>query len=191
MTHHTALNYSLVPEALDRIRESGCDLTTRLPFEFLVLNASRSGEARLAQWKKVGWGNCLWTVPAERMKGRRQHRVPLSPQAMAALAEAMELGMESNGLIFPSFNKGKPLSDMTFTALLRRMDIQAVPHGFRSSFKDWSGDTMGENYEIATELALARTVGNAARKPYTRSELLGPRRALMDAWGEFLSNHHR
>ncbi len=118
------------------------------------------------------------------MKAWRQHRVPLSPQPM-------ELGMESNGLIFPSHRKGKPLSDMTFTALLRRLDIAAVPHGFRSSFRDWSSEEMGENYEIATELALAHTVGNAARGPYARSELLGPRRVLMDKWGEYLSNHRR
>ena len=187
VTHHTALHYSQVPEALERIRESCCDLTTRLAFEFLVLTATRSGEARLAQRTEVDWENCLWTIPAERMKSRRQHRVPLSPQAMAVLAEAMELGMGSNGLIFPSHKKGKPLSDMTFTALLRRLGIQAVPHGFRSSFRDWSSEEMGETYEIATELALAHTVGNAARRPYARSELLGPRKVLMEVWGEFLA----
>ena len=191
VTHHTALPYSQVPEALNRIRESTCDLTTRLAFEFLVLTASRSGEVRLAQRKEVDWEKCLWTIPAERMKARRQHKVPLSPQAMEVLAQAMQPGMESNGLIFPSLNKGKPLSDMTFTALLRRLDIPAVPHGFRSSFRDWCSEEMGEAYEIAAELALAHNVGNATRRAYARTELLGPRRTLMEAWGEFLGNHHQ
>ena len=103
--------------------------------------------------------------------------------------EARQLGGESSDLIFPSHKKEKPLSQMTFTELVRRLEIPAVPHGFRSSFKDWCSEEMGEGYEIASEMALAHNVGNATRRAYSRTELLGPRKKLMDAWGEFLRNH--
>ena len=186
VTHHPALPYSEVPEALTRIRESSADQATRLAFEFLVLTAARSREARLARWTEVDWEQKVWKVPAERMKVRREHKAPLSLQAMEVLAEARQLSSETSELIFPSFNKAKPLSDMTFTTLLRRLEIPAVPHGFRSSFRDWCSEEMGETYEIAAEMALAHNVGNATRRAYARTELLGPRRVLMEAWASYV-----
>ena len=184
--HYEALNYSKVPEAVARVRECNADLLTRLSFEFLVLTATRSGEVRLATWSEIDEESRTWTIPAERMKARREHRVPLSRRAVEILVEARQLGGEASDLIFPSCKKGKPLSQMTFTSLLRRLEIRAVPHGFRSSFKDWCSEQMGDGYEIASEMALAHNVGNATRCAYSRTELLGPRRVLMEAWGEYI-----
>ena len=106
--------------------------------------------------------------------------------AIEVLVEARQLGGETNELIFPSFNKAKLLSDMTFTTMLRRLEIPAVPHGFRSSFRDWCSEEMGEGYEIAAEMALAHNVGNATRRAYARSNLLDQRRVLMQAWADYV-----
>ena len=184
--HHPALPYKQVTEALNKIKESSSDQVTRLAFEFLVLTAAKSQEVRLARWSEVDWEEDLWTIPEERMKARREHKVPLSPRAVQILVEARQLGGEASDLIFPSYKKEKPLSLMTFTTLLRRLEIPAVPHGFRSSFKDWCSEEMGEGYEIASEMALAHNVGDATRGAYARTELLGPRRVLMEAWSRFL-----
>ena len=186
VTHHPALPYSEVPEALTRIRESSADQSTRLAFEFLVLTAARSREVRLACWKEVDWEQKVWTIPAEKMKVRREHKVPLSLQGIQILVDARQLGGETKELIFPSFNRAKPLSDMTFNNLLRRLEIPAVPHGFRSSFRDWCSEDMGEGYEIAAEMSLPHNVGNATRRAHARSELLGPRGTLMEAWADYV-----
>ena len=156
---------------MTRIRESSSDQATRLAFEFLVLTAARSREVRLAFWTEVDWKQKVWAIPAERMKARREHKAPLSQRALEVVVEARQLGGEENELIFPSFNKARPLSDMTFTTLLRRLEIPAVPHGFRSSFRDWCSEEMGEGYEIAAEMALAHNVGTATRRAYARSNL--------------------
>jgi len=188
VTHHRALPCPQVPEALKSIRECSSDQVTRLAFEFLVLTAARSQEVRLARWSEINWEKKIWTVPPERMKARREHKVPLSRRAAEILEEAKQPGEEATGLIFPSHEKENPLSQMTFTALLRRLEIPAVPHGFRSSFKDWCSEEMREGYEIASEMALAHNVGSATRRAYSRTELLGPRRELMEAWAMFLRN---
>ena len=187
--NHPALHYSQVPEALNRVRQSSSKEVTRLAFEFLVLTAARSKEVRLARWSEVDWEEKIWTIPAEKMKARREHKVPLSRRAVEVLEEARELGGESSDLIFPSNKRGNPLSENTFNNMLSQLEISAVPHGFRSSFKDWCSEQMGEGYEIASEMALAHNVGNATRRAYSRTELLGPRRELMEAWAEFLMNH--
>ena len=188
VTNHRALHYAHVPESLNRIRNSSSYQVTRLAFEFLVLTAARSQEIRLARWSEVDWGPRLWVIPEERMKARRKHKVPLSRRAVEILVEARQLGGEASDLIFPSYKKEKPLSQMTFTSLLRRLEIRAVPHGFRSSFKDWCSEQMGDGYEIASEMALAHNVGNATRCAYSRTELLGPRRELLEAWGDYASS---
>ena len=134
--HHRALPYVQVPGALDRVRESTAGISTKLAFEFLVLTAARSGEVRTADWSEIDWGSATWEVPASRMKARRPHRVPLSSRATEILREASELA-DDQGLIFPATHSGKPASEMAFTALLRRLEIPAVPHGFRTSFRNW------------------------------------------------------
>lgn len=134
--HFAALRYRDVPAALEQVNGSSADSITKLAFEFLVLTAARSGEVRLATWNEIDWRGRRWAVPAERMKARREHQVPLSDRSIEVLRQAEGLTEGSGELVFPG-SRGRPLSDMVFTALLRRLDIPAVAHGFRSSFKDW------------------------------------------------------
>ena len=155
-------------------------------FEFLVLTAARSGEARGATWGEIDLDAGLWTIPAERMKGGVDHRVPLSEAAIAALEEAAPLRDES-GLVFPSPVGGRQLSDMTLTKILRTVGLaeRATVHGFRSSFRDWAAECTNASY-AAMELSLAHHVGNAVERAYARSDLLEQRRALMDQWAEYV-----
>ena len=134
--HHPALPYVEVPAALKRIGESAADPVTQLSFECPVLTAARSSEGRLAEWSEIDWQSSTWTVPASRMKARREHRVPLTGRLLEVLSEARSLYRETSGLVFPSAS-GKPLSNMVYVTMLRRLGIPAVAHGFRSSFKDW------------------------------------------------------
>lgn len=167
---------------------------------FAILTAARTGEVRLARWREIDRENAIWTVPAARMKARRVHRVPLSAAALAVLDAMAPLAKGGESLIFPSeLRDGAALSDMTLSALVRRMNEDAggdlprwrdgegravVPHGFRSTFRDWAGETRSEGREVA-EAALAHVVKGKAEAAYARSDLLDRRRALMDAWGEW------
>ncbi len=113
--------------------------------------------------------------------------MPISKRAMEILSEAREWSEEDDSLIFPTARQGKPLSDMAYTALLRRLEIPAVAHGFRSSFKDWCSNLYeGDDKWLLSEAALAHNLGNATVGAYVRSDLLEPRRPLMEAWAEFL-----
>ena len=187
--HHTALPYSEVPGALRLVRQSTADLVTRLSFELLVLTAARSGEVRLATWPEVDFQSAIWTVPAERMKARREHRVPLSARCLEILSQAKELDNQDGGLVFPAGRSGKALSDMAYTALLRRLGIPAVPHGFRSSFKAWCMEARDPDATwFPSEAALAHNLGNSTERAYARTDLLEVRRPLMDEWAEFLAS---
>ena len=184
--HRRALPYALVPEALARVRESTADISTRLAFEFLVLTASRSVEVRAAEWREIDWEAATWEVPAARMKARRLHRVPLAGRAMEILREALRFG-GGQGLVFPSARSGTPASPTTFLALLRRLGIAAVPHGFRSSFRDWVIEKTATPWAVA-EAALAHNVGNSTEAAYMRSDLFERRRVLMGQWGTFVTS---
>ena len=183
--HHQALPYAQVPGAVVRVRESTANTLTKLAFEFLVLTASRSGEVRTAKWSEIDWDAATWEVPAARMKARRPHRVPLSCRAMEILREASRFG-DGQGLVFPAVRSGNPASPMTFTVLLRRLGILAVPHGFRSSFRDWVIEQTSTPWAVA-EAALAHNVGNSTEAAYMRSDLFDQRRALMDRWGAYVT----
>ena len=190
--NHTALPYLEVPEALQRVRESTSDLVTRLSFEFLVLTASRSGEVRLATWEEMNLEKATWTIPEERMKARRKHRVPLSRRCLEILSEAKQLDSGRGGLVFPGTKDGKPLSDMVYTVMLRRLGIPAVAHGFRSSFKDWCMETMDPDaIWFPSEAALAHNLGNSTQKPYVRTDLLEMRRPLMEEWAAFCGSDNQ
>ena len=182
-SHYKALPYSAVPSALSAIRSSNAAAASKLSFEFMVLTAARPGEARNAEWAQIDCDAAVWTIPAERMKAEREHRVPLSDRALAVLAEARGIDV-GNGLIFPS-RTGRPVSDMTYCKLLRTLRINAVPHGFRSSFRDWAAEWAKAPRELA-EAALAHVVGNATEAAYFRSDLFERRRVLMDAWASYL-----
>ena len=178
--HHAALPDADVAAALQQVQESAATPATRLSFEFLVLTAARSSEVRLASWQEMDEESATWTVPASRMKARRAHRVPLSGPAIQVLKEARGLG-EGDGLVFPGGRAGQPLSDMAHTSLLRRLAIPAVPHGFRSSFKDWCIECTDTPWAVG-EAAL----GNSTETAYARSDLFERRRVLMEAWAEYL-----
>ena len=182
--HHPALHYREVPGALNKIRESTADDVTKLAFEFLVLTAARSGEVRLATWSEINMSERKWTVPAERMKARREHQVPLSGRSLSILRSVENSAEPTGDLVFPG-NRGKPLSDMVSTAMLRRLDISAVAHGFRSSFKDWCIECTDVGWEVG-ETALAHNLGNSTEQAYARTDLFEHRRALMEMWGSYL-----
>ena len=183
-THHRALPHAEVAAAVEAVRASDALIATRLAFEFLVLAAARSGEVRLAEWSEIDMDAAVWTVPAERMKAGREHRVPLSDRALAVLAEAREIA-DGSGLIFPSAT-GRAMSDSTISKMIRELGIKAVPHGFRSSFRDWAGET-GESREVA-EAALAHRLPDRTEAAYARSDLFDRRRDVMNAWAAFLTD---
>ena len=133
-----ALPHVEVAEAVATVRASGATTSAKLAFEFLVLTAARSGEVRLARWEEVDLDAEVWTVPAERMKANREHRVPLSCRTAEVLRTAL-IVRNGSKLVFPS-PRGKPLSDMTLSKLLKEQGVQAVPYGFRSSFRDWAAE---------------------------------------------------
>ena len=187
--HHPALPYAEVPAAVEQVRESTADPVTRLSFEFLVLTAARSSEVRLAEWSEIDLESRTWTIPDSRMKARREHRVPLAGRALDVLSEARDLDGEASGLVFPG-RSGKPLSNMVYVTLLRRLGIPAVAHGFRSSFKDWCIECTDTPWVVG-EAALAHNLGNSTETAYARSDLFERRRGLMAEWADFLtSNAH-
>ena len=182
--HFKALPHSQVGAALQTVRDSTAWAGTKLAFEFLVLTAARSGEVRNADWSEIDLDTGTWTVPASRMKAGREHRVPLSDAALDVL-EAARILSSGEGLIFPSL-RGKPMTDSTLSKMLRDNGIEANPHGFRSSFRDWCAD-QNIDRQIA-ESALAHAVGNATEAAYLRSDMLGLRRAAMDGWARYLTS---
>jgi integrase len=151
--------------------------------EFVVLTACRSGEARLATWSEIDMASKTWAIPGQRMKSGRPHNVPLSAEAVALL-EALPR-VEGTTLLFPGAKKGKPLSDMSLTAVMRRMAVDAVPHGFRASFSSWCASSTAYPSEVR-EMALAHTIGDGTVAAYQRSDLFEKRRSLMADWAKFL-----
>ena len=186
--HHRALPYAEIPAALETIDASPAGLAARACMRFLILTAARSGEARGALWDEVDMDAATWTIPGERMKGGRQHVVPLSVAALAVLHEAAAL-RDDSGLIFPSPRKrGRPLSDMGLTKCLRDCGLadRATVHGMRSAFRDWASERTNAPHAVM-ERALAHAVADAVEAAYSRSNLLERRRALMAEWGSFVT----
>ena len=178
--HQTALPHKEVAGALAKVRESGAYTATKLAFEFLTLTAARSGEVRGADWREIDRERAIWTVPGDRTKTGREHRIPLPAQAMQVLDESAAL-TDCDGLIFPS-STGRPLSDSTMSKLVRELGIKCVPHGMRSSFRDWCAET-GVSREIA-EASLAHVV-KGVEGAYFRSDLFDARRAVMERWAAY------
>ena len=182
--HHKALPYGQVAQAVAAVKASNAWAGTKRAFEFLVLTAARSGEVRLATWGEVDVDAGVWTVPAERTKMGREHRVPLSARCVDVLREAAERRKDAD-LVFPSA-RGKAFANGTLRMLLRERGIDAVPHGFRSSFRDWAADKTDVPREVV-EAALAHKVPNAVEAAYARTDHFERRRALMDAWAAYLA----
>ena len=186
--HHRALPYAEIPAALETIDASTAGMAAKLCLRFLILTAARSGEARGATWSETDLGNRLWTIPAERMKGGAEHRVPLSGAALAVL-EQSRLLRDDSGLMFPSPRKrGSSLSDMALTKTLRDCGLadRATVHGFRSAFRDWAAERTNAPHAVM-ERALSHAVADAVEAAYARSDLLERRRGLMQQWGEFVT----
>ena len=176
--HFRALPHSEVAGAIARVRAAKVWPGTRLAFQFQVLTAARAAEVRKATWDRIDWEQRVWTIPAEHMKAGRRHRVPLSRQALAVLREARELP-ESEWL-FPSSHGGM-LGRNAPNKLARRLELGCVPHGFRSSFRDWAAET-GIGREVA-EAALAHAVRDRIEAAYLRTDLFEKRRTVMEQWG--------
>ena len=184
VAHHRALPYGELPAALRAARDSGAGTAAKLAFEMLALTACRSGEVRRMTWDEVNLQEATWTIPGTRMKAGRPHRAPLSPRALAILGEARRLD-NGSGLVFPAPRSGGVHTDMAFTLLIRRLGLDFVPHGLRSSFRDWAAEKTSARHDVV-ETALAHTVGNATEAAYFRSDLFELRRALMDEWSAYL-----
>ncbi|MFC3146433.1 tyrosine-type recombinase/integrase [Piscinibacterium candidicorallinum] len=153
---------------------------------FCILTATRSGEVRGARWAELDLDAALWTIPAERMKAGREHRVPLSTSAIELLKAVPRL--TDSDLVFFS-PRGKELSDATLGAVLKRLGVDATVHGFRSTFRDWAAECTSHSHEVA-EMALAHTIKNKAEAAYRRGDLLEKRVALMEDWARYLGAAH-
>ena len=181
--HQRALPFREVGAALARVRTSDAYRPAVLAFEFLVLTACRSGEVRFATWDEIDFASATWTIPARRMKAQREHRVPLSARALEILREARTLA-DGSGLIFPS-QRARAIHGGTVSRLIRELGIDGVPHGFRSSFRDWAAECTDVPREVC-ELALAHVNSDRVEAAYRRTDLFDRRRALMEQWSEFV-----
>ena len=179
-----ALPYKDQPAALQAVRESTASVTVKLAFEMLALTACRSGEVRGMVWDEVDLNEATWTIPGARMKAGKPHRVPLSHRALVVLEEARGLS-DGGGLVFPGPRSDGMISDMSLTQVLRRLRLDFVPHGLRSSFRDWAAEQTNARHDVV-EAALAHSVRNETEAAYFRSELFELRSALIDEWSRFL-----
>lgn len=182
-SHMAALPFTAVPAFIKDLRASDASEIVRLAFEFLILTAARTNEAINAHWGEVDLEQAIWTIPAARMKAKREHRVPLSADCIALLNRAKALSPDCRH-IFPSHGTDTPLSNMAFLMTLRRMNVDATAHGFRSSFRDWASERTNFSNEVC-ELALAHTIKNKVEAAYRRGDQLEKRRELMTTWAAF------
>jgi integrase len=181
--HHPAMPFADVPAFMGQLRERKA-VSARL-LEFIILTAARSSEGAGARWPEIDKKAKVWTVPPGRMKGDREHRVPLSPRVIEILEEMEQVKVSE--FVFPGTKRGRPLSNMATDTLLRRMKADDfTTHGFRSSFRDWVGDCTTFPAEVA-EAALAHAIGDETEAAYRRSDALAKRGKLMDAWDRYLS----
>lgn len=177
--HFAALPWQQMPALWPRLCEA--DGMGALALRFAILTTARSGEVRFARWREIDLDAAVWTIPADRMKAGREHRVPLSSDAVAILERVRELASGTESLVFPSAKRGAVLSDMTLSAVLKRLDVPVTPHGFRSTFRDWAEEETAYPHEVK-EAALAHTVKNKAEAAYRRTDLFEKRRTMMADW---------
>jgi len=184
--HFAAMSYKDVPDFVAKLREM--EGVPPRALEFTILTASRSTEVMLARWDEIDLEKKLWTIPAPRMKEKREHRVPLTDRALKILKD---LPREVSGFVFIGSRKNKPLGKNAFLKLLWSMKIDDYTvHGFRSSFRDWAGEETDLPADLA-EVALSHVVGGRVQTAYQRGDLLRKRQALMAAWTNYLANPPR
>ena len=183
VAHHAALPYAEIAAFLADLR--GRDALAARALEFAILTGARTSEALNATWGEIDLAAAVWTIPGERMKAGREHRVPLSPQAVALLAELGKVREVGNEWVFPGTRPKRPLSQMALLMLLRRMERgDLTAHGFRSTFRDWAAEQTAFPREVA-EAALAHVVGDKVEAAYRRGDLFDKRRRLMEAWADY------
>jgi integrase len=179
--HHAAMPYEEVAAFVGELRKR--EATSALALELCILTAARSNEILGMRWPEIDLDKKIWTVPGDRMKAAREHRVPLSPRATAILRGLEKV--KAGEFVFPGLVRNKPLSSKTMELVLRRMKIEdATVHGFRSSFRDWAGNVSNFPREVV-ETALAHVIGDKAEQAYRRSDALEKRRKLMEAWAAY------
>jgi integrase len=181
--HHPALAYAEMGEFIEDLREQ--EGVAARALEFLILTSSRTGEVIDARWDEFDLGAKIWTVPADRMKAGKEHRVPLSGRALAIVEEMKAVRSDGNEFVFPGGRAGRPLSNMAMLKLLSRMGRgDLTTHGFRSSFRDWAAECTGFPAEVV-EMALAHTVADKVEAAYRRGDLVQKRRELMETWARY------
>jgi integrase len=183
--HFAALQVAEAGAFMVRLREA--EGMGARALEFAILTAARSGEVRGATWAEMDLVAKVWTIPAARMKAGKEHRVPLSDAAVEVLGKVP--AGEPDAFVFPAARGGQ-LSDMTLSAVLRRMKVPAVPHGFRSTFRDWASERTAYPAEVA-EMALAHAIDNKVEAAYRRGDLFEKRRLMMADWAQFLAKIER
>ena len=185
VTHRAALPHAQVGTAVAKVRRPGAYRGAALSFEFLVLTAARSAEVRGATWNEIDFEAAVWTIPAQRMKAAREHRVPLSDRALAVLDHAHRELPQAGDLVFPS-QKGRMQGHHPMRKMMRKLEIDAVSHGFRSSFRDWAAECTETPSEVC-ELALAHVNSDRVEAAYRRTDLFERRRSLMQQWAEYVA----
>lgn len=177
--HHPAMDWQDVPAFMASLATRQGNAARAL--RFLILTATRSAEARGTTWDEIDFSGGVWTIPAERMKGAREHRIPLTGAALAILGGVRPSDADPVGLVFPGAADGKPLSDVALAKLLPPV---VTCHGFRSTFRTWAGETTDYPREVV-EMALAHRIGDAVEQAYARGDLFQRRRRLMEHWSGF------
>lgn len=176
--HHKAMPYAELPEFMCTLRAR--EAMAALALEFTILTATRTSEVLGATWEEVDLAKAIWTIPAERMKAGKEHRIPLPVRAIEILIITKARGKD---WLFPAERGGK-LSSMAMSMLLRRMKVDCTVHGFRSAFRDWSAECTAYAHEVC-EMALAHTIGNKSEAAYRRGDLFDKRRRLMADWATY------
>ena len=178
--HHEALPYDQVSSFLTSMKESSAGEIPKLAFEFLILTAARTSEVLEATWDEVDLGNAVWTIPATRIKAKREHRVPLAKRCIEILKRAKELSGNSVYL-FAGRAENAPLSTMVLLMILRRMKLTITAHGFRSTFRVWCAERTNFPTEVC-EASLAHSIGDDTVAAYLRTDFFERRRELMNTW---------
>lgn len=184
--HHAAMPYTEVSAFIERLLAEDGGTGVALALEFLILTAARTGEVLGAKWSEIDLDQATWTIPDNRMKAGREHRVPLTSRAIEVLLAAKSLGKKSE-FVFPGRTSTRPMSNMAFLMLMRRMNIDYTVHGFRSSFRDWASERTTFSSDIC-EAALAHMVRDRTEAAYRRGDLFEKRRELMTSWAAYVSS---
>lgn len=185
--HHKALPYQDVPQFIVNLQAWTASAQIKLAFEYLILTATRTNEVLNSKWSEIDFETKVWTIPASRMKAGREHQVPLSSRCIEILNSVRDLSDRASGYVFPGTISQKPLSNMVFLMILRRMKLTITAHGFRSSFRVWCAEKTQYPREIA-EAALAHVVRDATEAAYMRSTFFELRREMMDKWTLYVSS---